>query len=71
MKPNEKYFYCYSNRLNKFLYIFGVKFVEKGINPSNNNEFCVYERTETLRFLLQEWENIKSKIAYNGEMIKE
>lgn len=68
--PNKDIFYCYSKRLNQFLFIFGIKCLDKEINPSNNSEYCTYEKTEALNFLLKEWDYIKSKMNF-GEMIKE
>lgn len=64
----SKYFYCYSNRLNQFLYIFGIKPIFKDVNPSNNTEYCAYEKTEPLDFLLKQWDYIKERINF-GEFI--
>lgn len=62
MKPNEKYFYCYSNRLFKFLEICGLRYAFYGINQNNNKEYHAYEKTDTLEVLLKEWENLKQKL---------
>lgn len=66
----SKYFYCYSNRLFKFLEICGIRYITYGVNPKNNMEYHMYERTDNLNWALDEWEKIKIKFDLNKVISK-
>ena len=55
MKPNEKYFYCYSTRMHNFLQIFGIPYIEKGINNKSGKEFFKYQKSDRLDYLIEKW----------------
>lgn len=61
MEDRSKYFYCYSKRMQKFLSIFGFKYVDKGVNKNTNIEYYTYLKSEELDRAIQEWNNIKEK----------
>ena len=69
MKDNL--FYCYSKRLNQFLYLFGVGYVDKNYNYNTQAEYYIYERTNKLDFLLKKWEEIKQGISLESVHKKE
>lgn len=54
-------FYCYSNRLNKFLRLFGEYYIDKRIN-SKNQQYYIYNSSDKLTMLINEWNRIKEKI---------
>lgn len=60
MNNNSKLFYCYSNRLNQFLSLFGFNYTDKGEN-SKGQEYKAYKRSKDLDFALKEWEILKNK----------
>lgn len=62
MKPNEKYFYCYSTRMHNFLQIFGIPYIEKGINNKSGKEFFKYQKSDRLDYLIEKWNSIKKEI---------
>lgn len=41
---NNKYFYCYSAKLRRFLNENGIRWINKGINPKNECPFWVFVR---------------------------
>lgn len=59
---DRELFYCYSERLEKFLYIFGKNYLARGLNPRGNNTFYVYKRDKELNYLLKQWTEIKKVI---------
>ena len=67
----KELFYCYSNRLHLFLSVFGVEYINQGINSVNNHKYYVYEKTEKLNILLTEWNKIKSLVDLNSVVRKE
>lgn len=58
---NNNYFYCYSKRMQKFLSIFGFKYIDKNTNKNTNVEYYIYLKSEDLDRAIQEWNNIKEK----------
>lgn len=66
----SKYFYCYSNRLHKFLEAFGVEYITSAINPSSNKNYWMYEKSENLDMLIEEWNRIKEKFSLKDVMSK-
>lgn len=51
----NKYFFCYSINLFRFIRSKGVKYISKGINPSTNKTFWLFEKTEELSQVLEQW----------------
>ena len=64
-------FYCYSKRLNQFLSLFGVGYIDKNYNCNTQAEYYTYERTNKLDFLLKKWEEIKQGISLESVHKKE
>lgn len=61
LKINDLFF-CYSNRLQLFLKIFGVNYLSEGVNSKNNKKYFIYKKTDKLKKILGEWDNLKSRI---------
>ena len=51
----SKYFFCYSINLFRYIRDNGIRYISKGINPSTDRSFWLFERTEQLNKLLSEW----------------
>ena len=54
-------FYCYSNRLKNFLYLFGEKYVSTGINSFTGKKYYVFVKNTKLKNLLEDWYILKNK----------
>lgn len=65
------FFYCYSSRLQKFLSLFGVEYVDKKINNKTGKYYYIYKSSEQLTNLLQDWNTIKVKYDLKGVINKE
>ena len=61
MEDKNKYFHCYSKRMQKFLSIFGFKYIDKSTNKNTNIEYYTYLKSKELDRAIQEWNNIKEK----------
>lgn len=55
MQNQSKYFFCYSINLFRFIRDRGICYISKGINPSTNKTFWLFERNEDLNNLLAQW----------------
>lgn len=53
-KTQKELFYCYSNRLNQYLKLFGFEYIDKG-NNQKGQEYRSYQRTDNLDFALKQW----------------
>lgn len=51
----NKYFYCYSPTLYRFLREKGVQYICTGLNESTMRQFWQFERTDHLNALLTEY----------------
>ena len=51
----EKYFYCYSRPLKQYLYENGIRFITKSIHDKTKKSYWLFEGTEKLNKLLDEW----------------
>ena len=69
MEDNNKYFYCYSNRMHNFLQIFGVPFIGEGINKKTGSKYFKYLKSSRLDLLIEEWNKLKDKISLQ-EVVK-
>ena len=65
------FFYCYSSRLQKFLALFGVEYVDKKTNNKTGKYYYIYKSSEQLASLLQDWNTIKVKYDLKGVINKE
>lgn len=65
------FFYCYSSRLQKFLALFGVEYVDKKTNNKTGKYYYIYKSSEQLTSLLQDWNTIKVKYDLKGVINKE
>ena len=52
-----KYYYCYSYPQKEFLKNSGLKYINTSINQSTGKRYWLFEGTEKLNKLLQEWRN--------------
>lgn len=59
----KELFYCYSNRLNTFLSLFGFMYVDRDKN-TKGQVYKAYKRTDDLDFALKQWEIMKKKFPY-------
>lgn len=55
----NKYFYCYSYKLMKFLKLQDEHYIFKGKHP-NGNQFWVFSSSETLNKQLDNWNVYKN-----------
>jgi hypothetical protein len=51
----EDFHYCYSKRVSDFLSFKGVRYITKGINPTNNKLYSMYHKTKRLQDALNEY----------------
>lgn len=51
----EKYFYCYSRPLKDFLLSNGERYIIKAIHEKTKKKYWLFEGTEKLNKLLDEW----------------
>lgn len=65
----KELFYCYSNRLNTFLGLFGFSFVDKG-NNQKGQEYKAYKRTDNLDFALKQWKIMCNKFPIEIVKVK-
>ena len=52
-----KYYYCYSYPQKEFLKKYGLRYIAAALNASTNKRYWLFEGTEKLNSLLQEWRN--------------
>jgi hypothetical protein len=50
-----RYYYCYSYPQKEFLKDNGLKYITSAKNQSTNKTYWIFEGTEQLNKLLQEW----------------
>lgn len=50
-----RYYYCYSYPQKEFLINSGLRYIVAAINQSTGKRYWLFEGTEKLNFLLQEW----------------
>lgn len=51
----EDFYCCYSKRVSDFLSFKGIKYINKAINPTNNNLYSLYHKTPRLQVALEEY----------------
>ena len=51
----NRYFYCYSYPLKEFFVKHGLLYISVAINQSTNKRYWLFEGTEKLNILLNEW----------------
>ena len=51
----EKYFYCYSRPLKQYLCENGIRFITKSTHDKTKKSYWLFEGTEKLNKLLDEW----------------
>lgn len=51
----ERYFYCYSKPLKDFLLDNGERYIIKAIHEKTKKKYWLFEGTEKLNKLLDEW----------------
>ena len=51
----NRYFYCYSYNLKRFLQENGQKFITSSVNTNTLKKFWVFEGTDELNKLLDTW----------------
>lgn len=56
---NNRFFYCYSFKMNNFLQSMGLKYINKAINPKSNKPYFLYEKSEKLDEFILKWNEIK------------
>ena len=52
-------YYCYSYPQKEFLKERGVLYISTSVHPTTNKRYWLFEGTEKLNFLLQEWRDNK------------
>lgn len=54
----NNYYFCYSTNLYRELkHTNNIQYITKGINPSNNKTFWVFEKTDQVKEILTNWTN--------------
>jgi len=56
--PNQ-YFFCYSINLFREMKNNNMRYISKGTNPSTSRDFWVFERTDKLKSILDNWARTK------------
>lgn len=51
----NRYFYCYSYPLKEFLIFHRHRYITSSVNAKTHKKFWVFEGTEELNKLLEEW----------------
>lgn len=51
----DRYFYCYSYPLKEFFKQNGLSYIAAAINQTTSKTYWLFEGTEKLNKLLQEW----------------
>lgn len=51
----NKYFYCYSYPLKEFFKKNGLRYIAAAQNRTTNKKYWLFEESEKLNMLLQEW----------------
>jgi hypothetical protein len=51
----NRYFYCYSYPLKNFCTNSGLNYITAGVNKTTQKTYWLFEGTEKLNNLLQEW----------------
>lgn len=57
----NKYFYCYSDRLHFFLYSLKFRYVSIGTNENTNKKYWTYEKSGMLDSAIELYNTIKHK----------
>ena len=57
----NKYFYCYSDRLHFFLRSLKFRYVSIGTNENTNKKYWTYEKSEMLDSAVELYNTIKHK----------
>lgn len=63
----NKYFYCYSRYVAKYLAACGIHYISAGFNKHTNSPYKVYERCEKLDVALKGWKEYLAKHREEGE----
>ena len=56
---NNKYFYCYSYPLKKYLNKNNLNYITKAIHEKTNKKYWIFESSDALNSLLEEWRKNK------------
>lgn len=60
MKNQDKFF-CYSFKLAYFIKSQGLNYLNKGRNRNNNLTYYVFQKSDRLDEIIQQWNKLKSK----------
>ena len=60
MNTVNQYFFCYSINLYREIKDNNIYYITKGINPSSNRSFWVFEKTDKLKQILTSWTKSKT-----------
>jgi hypothetical protein len=52
---NDKYFFCYSINLFRYIRNNGICYISKGTNPNTKRNYWLYEKNTNLSNILKEW----------------
>lgn len=58
----NNYFYCYSPKLKKELKFIGENYISRGVNPSSNRTYWLFNKTDALLSYLESREKTKNKV---------
>lgn len=61
----DELFFCYSYRLQMFLSIFNIHYINDGTNSKNGKKYFVYKKSNELKYMLDIWNDLKGKIPLN------
>lgn len=67
-KQEQTRFYCYSTTLMHFLKASGLRFTYTALHDRTGNRMWVFERTDSLRTLLDEYDARKAQARVNGTL---
>lgn len=64
----DNVFFCYSDKLQTFLRIFGFRYKNSGRNSNTHKQYWTYEKTDKLLKALTEWDRVKKELnPYESE----
>lgn len=58
---NQDQFFCYSFKLAYFIKSQGLDYLNKGRNRNNNLTYYVFQKSDRLDEIIQQWNKLKSK----------
>lgn len=57
MKNGNKYFYCYSPKLRRFITEQGINWTDRGINENSGHRYWVFANNEKLSEVIKKYKN--------------